>query len=99
MKVEIKFDHTFKTDFAELVRRDMSIASDFRVVLDHIREFGEIPAGYNTHLLDKPGGMYSGFNEFHLREGKFDVVVIFSSHGDQTRFRFVRIGSRAELFR
>lgn len=49
-------------------------------------------------MLDRPRGIYSGYAEFHLAEGKMDVLVIYSERPEASTIRFIRMGSHDEPF-
>ena len=82
--ITIKFDQQFQTDFKRISRRIPQIVTELEYVIEAIEEYGHVPESYNPHMLDHPRGIYSGYAEFHLAEGK--------------TIRFIRMGSHDELF-
>lgn len=96
--ITIKFDQQFQTDFKRISRRIPQIVTELEYVIKAIEEYGHVPESYNPHMLDHPRGIYSGYAEFHLAEGKMDVLVIYSERPEASTIRFIRMGSHDELF-
>ena len=96
--ITIKFDQQFQTDFKRISRRIPQIVTELEYVIEAIEEYGHVPESYNPHMLDRPRGIYSGYAEFHLAEGKMDVLVIYSERSEASTIRFIRLGSHDELF-
>ncbi len=96
--ITIKFDQQFQTDFKRISRRIPQIVTELEYVIEAIEEYGRVPESYNPHMLDRPRGIYSGYAEFHLVEGKMDVLVIYSERSEASTIRFIRMGSHDELF-
>lgn len=96
--ITIKFDQQFQTDFKRISRRIPQIVTELEYVIEAIEEYGRVPESYNPHTLDRPRGIYSGYAEFHLAEGKMDVLVIYSERSEASTIRFIRMGSHDELF-
>lgn len=61
-------------------------------------ENGTVPPEYNPHLLDNTSLNYAGYLEFHLLDGKVDVLVIYTKNNKKNNFRLIRLGSHKELF-
>lgn len=61
-------------------------------------ETGTVPEEYNPHLLEDPSLNYTGYLEFHLLDGKLDLLVIYTRNNKKYTFRLVRLGSHTELF-
>ena len=80
--ITIKFDQQFQIDFKRISRRIPQIVTELEYVIEAIEEYGRVPESYNPHMLDRPRGIYSGYAEFHLAEGKMDVLVIYSERSD-----------------
>ncbi|EIK80311.1 addiction module toxin, RelE/StbE family [Gardnerella vaginalis 55152] len=96
--MKIIFDTQFQTDLRKLLRENPSIKHELEDLIDSIYEFEEVPKSYNPHQLNHPRGMYSGYWELHLQEGKFDVILIYNYRYNIPVIRFVRIGSHNNLF-
>lgn len=96
--MEIVFEPRFRSDYARVIRRTPWIKDEFQAAIDSIFESGSIPEGYNPHLLVIPDSNYSGYMEFHLSDGKTDVLVIYVEKDSKRTLRFVRMGSHEELF-
>ena len=92
--ITIKFDQQFQTDFKRISRRIPQIVTELEYVIEAIEEYGRVPESYNPHMLDRP----RGYAEFHLAEGKMDVLVIYSERSEASTIRFIRLGSHDELF-
>ncbi len=92
------FEPSFSADLRKLKRTMPGIMREFESLLSAVSELGRVPEAYGPHELSNPGGSYSGFMEFHLAEGRFDVVVIYMPHKTNPAMRFVRIGSHEDLF-
>ena len=97
--MEIKFEPAFKSDYKRIAKKHPGIAKEFDEVLISLYEMGEIPKAYTPRFLMNPGGNYSGNMEFHLSDGKVDVIVIYKPHKTNPQVRFIRMGSHEELFR
>ena len=61
-------------------------------------EIQAIPEEYDPHLLTNEELNYVGYFEFHLFEGKLDLLVIHTKNRNKKVFRLVRLGSHNELF-
>ncbi|EPI51684.1 type II toxin-antitoxin system YafQ family toxin [Gardnerella pickettii] len=96
--MNIIFDTQFQADLRKLLRENPSIKHELEDLIDSIYEFEEVPESYNPHRLRHPRGMYSGYWELHLQEGKFDVILIYNYRYNTPVIRFVRIGSHNNLF-
>lgn len=81
--ITIKFDQQFQIDFKRISRRIPQIVTELEYVIEAIEEYGRVPESYNPHMLDRPRGIYSGYAEFHLAEGKMDVLVIYSERSER----------------
>ncbi|MFP1667018.1 type II toxin-antitoxin system YafQ family toxin [Gardnerella leopoldii] len=96
--MKIIFDTQFQADLRNLLRENPSIKRELEDLIDSIYEFEEVPESYNPHQLNHPRGVYSGYWELHLQEGKFDVILIYNYRHNMPVIRFVRIGSHNNLF-
>lgn len=59
---------------------------------------GKVKESYQPHVLNKNGGNYNGHIDFHLIDGKVDIIVLYMPHKINPVIRLVRIGSHRELF-
>ena len=75
--MKIIFDSQFQTDFKQVVRRYPRIKDEMRELIYAIEELGEVPPTYDPHLLTNARGTYTGYWGLHLREGAFDVIVVY----------------------
>ena len=50
------------------------------------------------HILNNRGGNYNGNQEYHLSNGKVDVLVIYNPHKTNLTIRMIRIGTHKDLF-
>lgn len=98
MSVEFRFDGRFRADYTRLKKRIPSLASELDAALTAIQEEGHIPEWYNPHRLENSNGRFTGCWDFHLFEGKADVVVIYIPIDGGAIIRFVRMGGHKELF-
>lgn len=94
----LKSDPEFKRDFRRVVRRHPWIRAELDAAARELAVNGELPESYGAHLLDNPGGNYNGHVDFHLSDGKVDVVVLYLPHRSNPEIRFVRMGTHEELF-
>ena len=53
---------------------------------------------FRNHIILTCLITHSGYAEFHLAEGKMDVLVIYSERPEASTIRFIRMGSHDELF-
>ena len=94
----IKFDASFTADYRRITRQHPQIKRELNAAIHELSENGELPDSYGAHLLDNPGGNYNGHVDFHLSDGKVDVVVLYLLHKTNPVIRFVRMGTHGELF-
>lgn len=94
----IKFDAAFITDYRRVTRRHPLIKRELSAAIRELSESGALPESYGAHVLDNPGGNYNGHVDFHLSDGKVDVVVLYLPHKSNPVIRFVRMGTHGELF-
>lgn len=95
---EIKIEPVFKTDYTRVIRAHPGIKTEFKAAVGELSKNGRVPAEYNPHELNNPGGNYNGHVDFHLCDGLVDVVVLYMPHKTNPIIRLVRMGSHAELF-
>ncbi len=96
---DLAYEPQFKADFRRTMRRYPQLLSEFRDAAEELRVSGVLPGAYGAHELDNPGGNYNGCMEFHLADGKVDVLVLYLPHKMNPVIRFIRMGSHEELFR
>jgi mRNA interferase YafQ len=94
----LKFEPQFKKDFQLFRREYPELLSELRLVLNSLEQTGKVDAAYDLHLLDNPTLNYYQHMEFHLADGKIDVLVIYMPHKTNFTIRLVRIGSHQQLF-
>lgn len=94
----IKVEPVFERDYKRTVRKYPQIKDEFKAALLELRQNGNLPEAYGAHTLDNPGGNYNNAIDFHLSEGKVDVVVIYVPHKSNPIIRLVRMGTHEELF-
>ena len=94
----IVFEKTFISDFKRVSRLHPFVKRELNAAVRELSEKGTLPEAYRAHVLDNPGGNYSGHIDFHLSDGKVDVVVLYLPHKTNPVIRFVRMGTHAELF-
>lgn len=98
MRYEFKFEAAFKADYKREMRLHPSLKTEFRAALQELAANGTVPEEYSPHRLDKPGGNYSGYVDFHLSDGETDVIVLYLPHKTNPVIRFVRMGPHSLLF-
>lgn len=94
----IRYEPQFKKDYKKFKHQHPELIKDFRNTLNQLMNTGKVGKGYNLHPLDKGGANYSGYFDYHLSDGKVDVVVIYKPHKTNPQIRLVRIGSHRDLF-
>lgn len=95
---QIKVEASFKADYKRVAQSHPEIRRELARAVELLRSDGALPEGYSPHELASPGGNYNGHMEFHLAEGRFDVLVIYMPHKTSLSIRLVRMGSHEELF-
>ncbi len=95
---EIIVEDTFKKDYKRITRKHKDIVSEFLVAVNQLRVEGKVSAEYKPHVLNNFGGNYNGHVDFHLSDGKVDVIVLYMPHKTNPSIRLVRMGSHDELF-
>ncbi len=96
--MRVTFDTKFQSDFKQVSRALPHIKSEMRELIFAIEELGEVPEGYNPHLLVNSRSTYTGYWGLHLLEGRYDVIVVYTQHASESAIRFIRIGSHKEIF-
>ena len=98
MGYQIIIEPAFKRDYKRVVAAQPQIKRELFEALKELELHGKVPDAYNPHLLVQPDANYTGHMEFHLAEGKYDVIVIYQPHHSNPSIRMVRMGKREELF-
>jgi mRNA interferase YafQ len=96
---------TFERDLAKFAKIDHAIVAEVMEAIEILLEFGELPAEYNDHKLERN---LAAYNEFHLRDTMRgqqpnevnDVIVQYRWDDDYTKLILIatRIGSHQQLF-
>lgn len=95
---EIKIEPIFKSDYSRTIKKYPHLKKEFKEAVSELMKTGTVPAQYRPHELNNLGGNYKGHLDFHLSEGKIDVVVLYLPHKTNPVIRLVRMGSHDELF-
>lgn len=95
---EIAVESSFKADYKRVVRNHPHLRDEVQAAIAELAAHGEVPASYNPHVLSNLGGNYNGHVEFHLLDGKVDVLVLYLPHKTNPVIRLVRMGSHNDLF-
>ncbi len=95
---EVKPELQFQRDYRSVMRRHPELKQDFLTAVRELTQTGRVSEQYRPHMLDNPGGNYNGHMDFHLSDGKTDVIVLYVPHKTNPVIRLVRMGSHKELF-
>lgn len=95
---EIKVEDTFLRDVNHWVKEIPNLWDEIQAVTEYMQETGEVPEEYDPHLLTNDSLNYVGYLEFHLLDGKIDLLVIHTKNDSNKVFRLVRLGTHKELF-
>ena len=95
---EIVVESRFKKDFRKIAREHEGIVAEFKVAVSQLMRDGRVADEYRPHILSNPGGTYTGHVDFHLSDGKVDVLVLYMPHKTNPSIRLVRISSHRDLF-
>lgn len=91
-------EDTFIRDTDRWSRKIPQIWNEIDAVAAIIIETGKIPEEYDPHFLSDPNLNYAGYFDFHLLDGRLDLVIIYSENNKKKAFRFIRLGTHNELF-
>ena len=94
----ISYDRQFKLDVNNWRKRVDNLQTELRGIIDYILEYGEIPEEYDPHKLVDSSLPYTGNMDFHLLDGKVDLIIIYTEINKRKVFRFMRLGGHNELF-
>lgn len=95
---KLKPEPQFKKDYRQLKRVHPELINDLMQALEQLQINGIVNQEYQPHVLKNRGGNYNGRYEFHLLDGKVDILVIYMPHKTNPVIRLVRIGGHDELF-
>ncbi|WP_373842568.1 type II toxin-antitoxin system mRNA interferase toxin, RelE/StbE family [Limosilactobacillus sp.] len=94
----LKPEPQFKKDYLKLKHTHPELIPDLMNTLNQLHFNGIVNDSYHPHILNNRGGNYNGNYEYHLSDGKVDILVIYRPHKTNPRIRLVRVGSHDELF-
>lgn len=94
----IQIEPVFKADYKRVTAVHPHIKTELKAAIDELAHNGRVPSGYRPHELTNPGGNYNGHIDFHLSDGKVDVLVLYMPHKTSPIIRLVRMGGHEELF-
>lgn len=95
---ELIYEPQFKRDYRKLKRMHPELVSDLVITLNQLQARGIVNFSYRPHILNNRGGNYNGNYEYHVSDGKVDILVIYKPHRSNPTIRLIRIGSHNELF-
>ena len=95
---KLKVEPQFKKDYQQLKHRHPELITELLNTLNQLRFNGIVEAKYQPHILSNRGGNYNGSYEYHLSDGKVDVLVIYMPHKTNPSVRLIRVGNHNELF-
>lgn len=95
---KLKIEDQFKKDYQQLKQSHPELISDLLDTLNQLHLHGIVNSQYEPHILDNRGGNYNGNYEYHLSDGKVDVLVIYMPHKTNPTIRLIRVGNHNELF-
>lgn len=98
MAYQLIFEPAFRRDYKRVTAAQPQIKAELLAALRELEASGSVSAQYKPHLLVHSGGNYTGHMEFHLAEGRYDVIVIYQPHHTNPSVRMVRMGKHRELF-
>ena len=94
----LKYDSVFRADYKRVMRKYPQLRKEFAEAVRELAETGALSEACSLHLLTHSHGTYTGHMDFHLSNGKVDVVALYMPHKSERIIRFVRMGSHDELF-
>lgn len=95
---QLKVEPQFKKDYQRLKYHHPELIDELMNTLNQLHLNGIVNAEYRPHILNNRGGNYNGNYEYHLSDGKVDVLVIYMPHKTNPSIRLIRVGSHDELF-
>lgn len=88
----------FKKDYQKLKREHPELIPDLHGTFEELKMYGIVDEISTPHTLNNRGGNYNGNYEYHLSNGKVDVLVVYKPHKTNPIIRLIRIGTHKELF-
>lgn len=98
MKYYVYPEDTFIKDVNRWSKKVPKLWQEIQAVTACMQEEGKVPAEYDPHFLTDKDLNYVGYFEFHLPDGKVDLLVIHTQNKKKRSFRLVRLGTHQELF-
>lgn len=98
MAFELRYDSVFRADYKREMRAHPELLEDFKAAVRELIATGTVPAEYMPHALSTVGGNYSGHIDFHLSDGRVDIIVLYLPHKTNPTIRLVRMGPHPLLF-
>lgn len=95
---QLKVESQFKKDYQKIKYHHPELINELMNTLNQLRLNGIVNTEYRPHILNNRGGNYNGSYEYHLSDGKVDVLVIYMPHKTNPSIRLIRVGSHDELF-
>ena len=99
MMFAIKPEPQFLRDYRRVMREHPELKQEFHAAVVELIHYGRVSEQYSPHVLLHTGGNYNAHVDFHLSDGKTDVVVLYMPHKTNPIIRLVRMGSHDELFK
>ena len=95
---EVRPEPQFRRDYKRVMREHPHLKPEFLAAVRELIATGRVPDEYRPHKLVNPGGNYNGHVDFHLSDGRIDVLVLYVPHKTNPTIRLVRMGTHRELF-
>ena len=86
---QLKLEPQFKKDYQRLKHHHPELIDELMNTLNQLHLNGIVNAEYRPHILDNRGGNYNGSYEYHLSDGKVDVLVIYMPHKTNPSIRLI----------
>lgn len=74
---KVSYDKQFIADVKHWKTKVADLQVELRAIVEYILEYGEIPSEYDPHRLIDSTLPYTGNLEFHLYDGRIDLLVIY----------------------
>lgn len=98
MKYTIYPEDTFVRDVDHWSKKVPNLWKEIQAVTDYMQNNGKVPQEYDPHLLTDSKLNYVGYYEFHLFDGRLDLLIIHTNNKKRHSFRLIRLGTHEELF-
>ncbi|QFV01091.1 type II toxin-antitoxin system YafQ family toxin [Limosilactobacillus pontis] len=95
---QLKIEAQFKRDYKNLKRRHPELIRELMNTLKQLQINGIVNSKYRPYILNNRGGNYNGSYEYHLSDGRVDILVIYMPHKTNPTIRLIRVGSHNEVF-